>query len=79
MKRATPGDKIRAVQILIGYVTKSLYESAMLERVAVQLCREICSKGGGFTRAQLAERLGMLESNLNLMMDGSTATWPTQG
>lgn len=74
--RATPGDKIRAVQILMGYCAVSDYESAMLERVTAQLCREICSKGGGFTRAELAGRLGMPESSLNLMMDGSAATWP---
>lgn len=69
--RALSGDKIRAVQVLIGYCTVSGYESAMLERVAVQLCREVCRDGTGFTRAGIAQRLGMTESNLNLMMDGS--------
>lgn len=66
--RATPGDKIRAVQILMGYCAVSDYESAMLERVTAQLCREICKAGVSVTR--LAQRLGMPEDNLTLMMDG---------
>lgn len=68
--RAGNGDKILVIKLLLHYPSKSEVHLGSMERVAVQLCRELCRAGTGFDRDMIAERIGLPRVDLDAMMDG---------